>query len=318
MTKNQFLTEANKYIDRIEGNYRESTFKEKRRKLRKYSRIIYELYCQGIVSTCDPKKFKASDVYEYQLHRMKTVSGATFHKDFSILTGFFESIGSNVMKEYKAIYGNKKPKAFGGRKEPLPDRIIEKVYALARETDRWDVLEGCVAIIMGCSAGIRPQEIRQLHAEDIHYLSDRPYVFVRHPKGEDEWGRQRKAPLNDDPQDILDKFFAMREERITQWNVDSPAMFPPLMTKSGFVTMETINKKKRIVADIIGEDFELKDARRAYGQRMLDRGVPIEGVSYAMGHDSIKTTQKYYANYREKAVLDNIYDVMKGRQEVMP
>ena len=73
MTKNQFLTEANKYIDRIEGNFADSTFKEKRRKLRKYSKIIYELYCQGIVSTCDPKRFKAEDVYNYQLPSTKEV-----------------------------------------------------------------------------------------------------------------------------------------------------------------------------------------------------------------------------------------------------
>lgn len=66
------------------------------------------------------------------------------------------------------------------------------MYRLARETDRWDVLEGCVAIIMGCSAGIRPQEIRKLLVEDLHHNEDRPYVFVRHPKGEGEWGRREK------------------------------------------------------------------------------------------------------------------------------
>lgn len=71
----------------------------------------------------------------------------------------------------------------------------------------------------------------------------------------------------------------MREERVKQWNVDSDALFPPLMKKNGTVTMESINKKKRIVENILGEKFKLKDARRAYGQRMLDNGVPIESVS---------------------------------------
>ena len=315
MTKNQFLTEVNKYLDRIEGNFEVSTFKEKKRKLTNYSKTIYELYCQGLVSTCDPKKFTASDVYSYQLHRKKTVSDTTLHKDFSILKGFFESLGSNVMSEYKAIYGNKKPKSYGGRQEPLPNSVIDKVFKLARETNDWGVLEGCVAIILGCSAGIRPQEVRKLLVEDIHIDDDRPYVFVRHPKGEGEWGRQRKAPLNDSPQDIIRKYLIMREQKVEQWSVDSSALFPPLMVKSGFVEMEAINKRKRQVAKIIGEDFVLKDARRAYGQRMLDRGVPIESVSYAMGHDSIKTTQKYYANYREESVLDNIYDVMRSTPE---
>lgn len=90
------------------------------------------------------------------------------------------------------------------------------------------------------------------------------------------------------------------------------------MVKSGSVTMETINKRKRSVEKIIGERFALKDARHVYGQRLLDRGVPIESASYAMGHDPIRTTQKYYANYREESVLDNIYGVMRGRSESMP
>ena len=37
------------------------------------------------------------------------------------------------------------------------------------------------------------------------------------------------------------------------------------MVKSGFVTMETINKRKRSVEKIIGERLALKDARRAFG-----------------------------------------------------
>lgn len=318
MTKNQFLTEANKYLERIDGNFSESTYKEKCRKLRMYASKIYDLYSEGIVSTCNPRKFTPEDFYQYQLFRMKTVGGATFKKDYSILNGFFEFVGNNVVKQYKAIYGNKRPASFDGRIEPLSDKAIDKVIRLARETEKWDVLEGCVAIILGFAAGIRPQEVRMLHAEDVQYLGDRPYVFVRHPKGEGQWGRQRKAPISDDVADIFDKFYRMREARVTQWKVTSPALIPPLMKKSGFVTMETVNKRKRTVATLIGEEFELKDARRAYGQRMLDRGVPIEAVSYAMGHDSIKTTQKYYANYREKDVLDDIYDVIKGRQEVMP
>lgn len=50
------------------------------------------------------------------------------------------------------------------------------------------------------------------------------------------------------------------------------------MVKSGFVTMETINKRKRSVEKIIGERLAPKDARRTYGQRLLDRGNQVEDV----------------------------------------
>ena len=45
---------------------------------------------------------------------------------------------------------------------------------------------------------------------------------------------------------------------------------------------------------------------------MIDRGVRIEHVSGAMGHSSIKTTQKYYTGYRENDILDNVFAVVNG------
>ena len=49
------------------------------------------------------------------------------------------------------------------------------------------------------------------------------------------------------------------------------------------------------------------DGRRSYGQRMLDRDIPIEFVSVCMGHDSVETTQKFYANYRSRKVLHVVH-----------
>ena len=61
--------------------------------------------------------------------------------------------------------------------------------------------------------------------------------------------------------------------------------------------------------------FELRDGRRAYGQRMLNAGYPIELVSKSMGHASIETTQKFYADYQERSVLDHIFQ-MKNDQKI--
>ena len=90
-------------------------------------------------------------------------------------------------------------------------------------------------------------------------------------------------------------------------------MFPPLRSDNEFVSQQSMSRFKGYVAEILGVDFVLKDGRRSYGQRMLDRGVPIEFVSYCMGHDSLETTQKYYANYRDKAVLAEVHGILKGR-----
>ena len=90
-------------------------------------------------------------------------------------------------------------------------------------------------------------------------------------------------------------------------------MIPPLRSDNEFVSQQSMSCFKGYVAETLGVDFVLKDGRRSYGQRMLDRGVPIEFVSYCMGHDSLETTQKYYANYRDKAVLAEVHGILKGR-----
>ena len=44
-------------------------------------------------------------------------------------------------------------------------------------------------------------------------------------------------------------------------------------------------------------------------------GVPIEYVSHCMGHDSVETTQKFYADYRDKMVLGEVRSILKNNQK---
>ena len=85
------------------------------------------------------------------------------------------------------------------------------------------------------------------------------------------------------------------------------------MVKSGFVTMETINKRKRSVEKIIGERLALKVARHAYGQWFLYCGNQVEDVSVMMGHASTKTTELYYARGKESLAMARVYGNRNNR-----
>ena len=167
-----------------------------------------------------------------------------------------------------------------------------------------------MAIILGCAAGLRPQEARQLYASDVHYEGPRPTIDIKHVKGEGKWGRRRSVPVLDNVGDIFAKYMTMRREKLDQHGVESNAFFPPFRGTDEFVTQQSMSRFKAAVADQIGEDFVLKDGRRAYGQRLLDKGVPIEYVSCSMGHSTVATTQKYYANYRDSFVNNKIFDMV--------
>ena len=319
MTRNQFLTDAEEYLGRIEGNVSESTFKEKQRKLILYGKILYNMAQQKTISTCNPRKMKPEDINEYVGYRRSLgVMDTTIHKDLTMIGCLLDYVGNNAMRTYRTLYYNKKPRNYLGRLDPLPDRTIELIYDLARKTDSWKVLQGCVAVILGCASGLRPQESRQLYVYDVHLEGPMPKIFIEHVKGEGTWGRRREVPINDGVTDILQKYLVKRQERLDRRHVYSDAMFPSFREGSEFVTQQSMSRFRGIVVKALRKegvkDFSLRDGRRAFGQRMLDRGVPLEHVSYCMGHDSIETTQKYYANYKSKFVLESVYAQLKGTQ----
>lgn len=102
----------------------------------------------------------------------------------------------------------------------------------------------------------------------------------------------------------------MRSKKLAEHNVEREAFFPPFRANTEFVSQQSMSRFKATVANQIGGNFVLKDGRRAYGQRLLDKGVPIEFVSCSMGHSTVATTQKYYANYRDSFVNEKIFDLV--------
>lgn len=315
MAKNQFRIDAENYLKASEGNFEESTYAEKRRKLFQYSDIIYALHKEGVIKSSAAKNITAAEIDAYVMfRRSQGIKDSTICKDLSILGNLFDFVKNDEMKVYKAVYGKRKPRSYNGKLDPLPDETIEKVYALARSTDRWNVIEGCMAIILGCAAGCRPQESKLLDVSDLHHLDPQPSVHIKHVKGEGKWGRERTVPLNDGVSDIVEKYLIMRQKKLDSLGRYSEAVFPPLTGDKKYVSQQSMSRFKMIVADILKEDFVLKDGRRSYGQRMLDRDVPMEKVSYCMGHDSIETTQKFYANYRDKMVLNDVHRILSKPQ----
>lgn len=313
MTKNQFLTDANEYLAAITPNYAPSTIAEKSRKLRMYARIMYRLHQEGKISCNSPSRLKADDIHAYVTYRRSTdISDSTLTKDISMIGQLLAWKGNNAIDVYRAQYGNRKPRSYNGKLDPLENSIIDRVYDLARSTNDWLILEGCMTIVLGAACGLRPQESRQLYADDVHLMGNRSTIHVKHVKGEGTWGRERDVPIMDDAEDIVEKYLRMRSVRLKQMRITSRAMFPTFRSGSEFVTQQSFGRYKSVVEDTLGVEFELRDARRAFGQRLLDQGYKIEQVSSAMGHSNIATTLKYYANYRAKNMLDGLFERKNG------
>ena len=311
----QFAADVNAYIEHLRPHVKESTVKDKERKLRLICKTFTKLYQEGKVSSNNPRKIDKDDIIAYiSYRRSMKISESTISKDLSQLNQLFLWVGNHEIETFRAFGGVYRPHAYTGRKRPMSNDVIAKVYGLARETDRWDVLRGCMTVILCCSCGLRPQEARQLYADDIVLMGDRSVVHVEHVKGEGTWGEPRNVLIMDGVEDIFRKYLGMRAEVLREHGIESRAMFPPLKGDAEFYCQQSFGRLKKVVEDILGTKFELRSGRRAFGQRLLDKGNLIEDVSVAMGHASTKTTEGYYARGREDIVMNRILSRERGQE----
>ncbi len=298
LSKNQFLTDAKTYMDAIGPNYKESTVKDKRSKLNRVSKILYKMNQEKVISTNNPRRMKAADIASFVTYRRAhNVADSTINKDISMLKMFLKWLGNDAVEIYSVQYGTTRPQSYAGRLPPMDNDVIDRVYDLARATDKWKVLEGCVAVILGVACGLRPQESRQLYVNDVHLAGYYSTIYVRHVKGEGKWGHARCVPIMDGAHDIIQKYLEMRKQKLEELGRESEAMFPPLRGNSEFVCQQSFCRFKGEVEKVLGVKFQLRDGRRAYGQRALESGIPIKDVSTTMGHASTTTTERHYVGY---------------------
>ncbi len=307
MVRYQFSADVNSYIRQMEPHMKKSTIVDRGRKLRLISNIFTELYKNGEVSTNNARKLTKEDIIVYVGHRRRNgIMDSTISKELSCLNQMLLWLNNRCILDFRAFGGIYRPHSYTGRKEALSDDVIEEVFELARTTESWKLMQGCMATILCVCCGLRPQEARQLYADDVSFIDDRCVVHVEHVKGEGSWGEPRNVLVMDGTEDIVRKYLAMRNEVLSKDLRKTRSMFPPLRNGNEFYTQQAFGRLKGAVEKELGVKYELRSGRRAYGQRLIDKGNRLEDVSVAMGHASTKTTEGFYARCRESMVMANL------------
>lgn len=104
-------------------------------------------------------------------------------------------------------------------------------------------------------------------------------------------------------------YLLARQKWRADFSVDSPSLFPSRESEDGFLAGNTIRQIKKVVEDDIGVKFELRQCRRTFGQRNLDRGLDIESASVLMGHATTNTTERFYSRMKLERAQDNLKKV---------
>jgi len=311
----QFMTDVNKYIDKIAQHQSASTVYNKQRKLRLIADNFKILYEEGKVSTNNPRKITTDDIEAYVgFRRSNNISDATLSKDLCLLNQLCKSVGNEVVKEFRDFDAIYRPHAYSGMKDPMLNSVIDRVIELGRSTESFEILEGCTAILLCSSAGLRTQEARKMYASDV-LTGPQGQVFLRivHVKGEGSYGHQRTAIVMDGVEDIILRYVEERKKRLAMLGMETDSLFPPMQRGGEFYTQQGFCKLKAPIEKILDTKIELRSGRRAFGQRLLDCGNQVEDVSVMMGHASTKTTELYYARGKESLAMARVYGNRNNR-----
>ncbi len=231
---------------------------------------------------------------------------ATQRKYLSDLEGFLVWCRNPVLDTMRRMRHVHLPKAVDEEPESLDEDDLAQLRATAA---RWDGWRGAVAQLLVNllpDTGLRPKEARLAKLVDVNLRRDR--IRVSAPKGEGSWAsRHRDAPLSAAARQALVDFLVEREAYLegvkSEWLIPLWTEPQPYVRAVGPWSDTTMRKLAADLREKSGVQFAWKTMRSTFGQRLVDRGVPLEQTSVAMRHKKIETTRRYYVKLDQERAL---------------
>lgn len=233
-------------------------------------------------------EINANDIRVYFAERELSdkVSAQTRDNERRNLSSFFtwlldeEYITKNPMKKISKIKGQKQ------KKKAFSEMEIEKIRQAARQSKKPEKYTAFVEIML--STGCRVGEISRIKAEEV-----KVDLVVVHGKGQ----KDRNCYLNAKAK-LAIKNWMETDEFKKHAEMGNPYLFARQRTDGQHryapTDIGTIESTIRNLGKVAGvENTHPHRFRRTFATKALKRGMPIEQVSKALGHESLETTQIY-------------------------
>lgn len=304
-----------------EGVLSQESWKALNRRYSRMSRELIALFEEGKVSSTSPMKMTEEDVKAFIVYRKeRKVSASDLKHDISALKQLLMFCGNGVVQTAMFKYPGLKPVEYQERLDPLPDSVYDALFELFDRLDKRDFrgTRAVTLIALYTATGCRNKELRLANLTDLDTRDWTLRIF--HPKGEGTYGKARTVRVPEEVRPMVKRYLKLRESWLISHKYDEPGpLFFAMTSERGHLSSNSIRKIKETVAAKLGVDFELRDCRRAYGQRYINNGARIEAVSMSMGHKNIGTTTKYYAGITNRmaiAELDGKWSRSSGKDTV--
>lgn len=318
MSRYPFTDCLNQYMPAELGHIFSDTYGTARRRLVQIGKIFNQLKQDGLVSTDNPRKITAKDIDAFVgFRKANGIKNTTILKDLGLLKKMLSYFDNDAVSAFKAKYLAHYPKKYQKRAPSMEPPVIERILERAMEvsTFDWKLSEAYGLVSLAICTGLRPKELRMMYRRNVRIYDGYAEIFAAHVKGEGSYGNSRWIPVHPDGVPILERYLEAREFKLQISGKKSEALFPPIRGNEEFIGYNMLEKLKMAVVEDIGEDFELRECRRTFGQRALDEGQDIHNVSLVMGHASITTTQRYYCDKDNRSATDEMLEFWQNTRQ---
>ncbi len=134
-------------------------------------------------------------------------------------------------------------------------------------------------------------------------------LTVEHSKGEGSWavGGEEVRIFPDFRQYVLN-YLSARDAHLRQLGLDPKRVKPLLPDEKGecYSAYCWRTARWKVFKDLGIDDMPYKTLRPSFGQHPKNNGAPIEAVSKVLRHQSVATTEQFYARIQTKQAWDTL------------
>lgn len=314
MGKNPFGETVMKYMETMRGVYAEETWKTRMRRYRRMERVVNQLRDEKRISTSSPKSMKEEDIREFIVERMRTLASSDMVHEINSLRQLLLYAGNSSLDVCLAHNPQLKPVNRPQRKPSMDESVYRRIMDRSAQIDPRDFerLRAYALVVLCINTGTRNKEIRFANVDDLD--TNNWILDIVHVKGEASYGQPRRVPVPPEARPVVTNYLLARSAWLHRRGVSSPALFPSRSPGSPYLCGNSIRKMKDLVEREIGVDFDLRQCRRTFGQRYLDRDLDIESVSVLMGHSTTRMTETFYSRRKLDTAVNRAAAVWDGTE----
>jgi integrase len=225
--------------------------------------------------------------------------------------------GNYVIEEMRKDSPNLFPKRTSKPIKHLSEEELDKLVIVAEKIEGWygAIIRLMVAIYPW--TGLHPSELRLARLMDLN--TSMWTIWVRHPKGEGNYGARRVVSLLPPCREAVTRFLKERDRHITSVGMKESLFLIPNLKghKDRPYSANHFRKLKKELSLKSGIDFRLKDFRSTFASICVKKNPSLmPDVSKQLGHTSMEVTQRYYAEIEASDAGKRLCDAWSENNEV--